>query len=85
MTFAGERADLARQLSNRLAPLLVTDQLQEVYRELEMPLAGQSPSHRARRFDLPRVPLAVRDRQRIQLEPLVLRDGGGCIRIEATT
>jgi len=38
LTFAGERADLARQLSNRLAPLLVTDQLQEVYRDLEMPL-----------------------------------------------
>ena len=27
LNFAGERADLARQLSNRLAPLLVTDQL----------------------------------------------------------
>ncbi len=38
LTFAGERADLARQLSNRLAPLLVTNQLQEVYRDLEMPL-----------------------------------------------
>jgi len=38
LTFAGERADLARQLSNRLAPLLVTDHLEEVYRELEMPL-----------------------------------------------
>jgi DNA polymerase-1 len=38
LTFAGERADLARQLSNRLAPLLVTDQLEEVYRDLEMPL-----------------------------------------------
>jgi DNA polymerase-1 len=38
LTFAGERADLARQLSNRLAPLLVTDQLEQVYRELEMPL-----------------------------------------------
>ncbi len=38
LTFAGERADLARQLSNRLAPLLVTDQLDAVYRELEMPL-----------------------------------------------
>ncbi|HEU5256687.1 MAG TPA: 5'-3' exonuclease H3TH domain-containing protein, partial [Vicinamibacterales bacterium] len=38
LTFAGERADLARQLSNRLAPLLVTDQLESVYRELEMPL-----------------------------------------------
>jgi DNA polymerase I len=38
LTFAGERADLARQLSNRLAPLLVTDHLEEVYRQLEMPL-----------------------------------------------
>jgi len=38
LNFAGERADLARQLSNRLAPLLVADQLDEVFRELEMPL-----------------------------------------------
>ena len=38
LNFAGERADLARQLSNRLAPLLVTDELDTVYRELEMPL-----------------------------------------------
>ena len=38
LNFAGERADLARQLSNRLAPLLVTDQLETVYRDLEMPL-----------------------------------------------
>ena len=38
LNFAGERADLARQLSNRLALLLVTDQLERVYRELEMPL-----------------------------------------------
>ena len=38
LTFAGERADLARQLSHRLAPLLVTDQLEDVYRGLEMPL-----------------------------------------------
>jgi DNA polymerase-1 len=38
LNFAGERADLARQLSNRLAPLLVTDQLDGVFRELEMPL-----------------------------------------------
>jgi DNA polymerase-1 len=38
LNFAGERADLARQLSNRLAPLLVTDQLEPVYRDLEMPL-----------------------------------------------
>jgi DNA polymerase-1 len=38
LDYAGERADLARQLSNRLAPLLVTDHLESVYRELEMPL-----------------------------------------------
>jgi DNA polymerase I len=38
LNFAGERADLARQLSNRLAPLLVTDHLEAVYRDLEMPL-----------------------------------------------
>jgi len=38
LNYAGERADLARQLTNRLAPLLVTDQLESVYRELEMPL-----------------------------------------------
>ena len=38
LNFAGERADLARQLGNRLAPLLVTDELEPVYRDLEMPL-----------------------------------------------
>ena len=38
LNFAGERADLARQLAGRLAPLLVTDQLDTVYRTLEMPL-----------------------------------------------
>jgi DNA polymerase I len=38
LNYAGERADLARQLANRLAPLLVTDQLDDVYRQLEMPL-----------------------------------------------
>ena len=38
LTYAGERADLARQLSNRLAPLLVTDELEPVFRQLEMPL-----------------------------------------------
>ena len=38
LNYAGERADLSRQLSHRLAPLLVTDQLEPVYRELEMPL-----------------------------------------------
>jgi DNA polymerase-1 len=38
LNFAGERADLARQLANRLAPLLVTDSVDRVYRDLEMPL-----------------------------------------------
>jgi DNA polymerase-1 len=38
LNFAGERADLARQLANRLAPLLVTDRLDGVFRDLEMPL-----------------------------------------------
>jgi DNA polymerase I len=38
LNFAGERADLARQLSHRLAPLLVEDSLDQVFRELEMPL-----------------------------------------------
>jgi DNA polymerase I len=38
LNYAGERADLARQLANRLAPLVVTDNLEAVYRELEMPL-----------------------------------------------
>ena len=38
LDFAGERADLARQLSGKLAPLLVSEQLESVYRELEMPL-----------------------------------------------
>ena len=38
LNYAGERSDLARQLSGRLAPLLVTDGLEPVYRELEMPL-----------------------------------------------
>jgi len=38
LDFAGERADLAWQLSNRLAPLLATDHLDELFRQLEMPL-----------------------------------------------
>jgi DNA polymerase-1 len=38
LSFAGERADLARQLANRLGPLLVTDDLNGVFRDLEMPL-----------------------------------------------
>jgi DNA polymerase-1 len=38
LDYAGERADLARQLSAQLAPLLVKDGLERVYRELEMPL-----------------------------------------------
>jgi DNA polymerase-1 len=36
--FAAERADLAWQLAGKLAPLIVSDQLEPVYRELEMPL-----------------------------------------------
>ena len=38
LNYAGERADLAGQLSRTLAPLLVTDWLDSVYRDLEMPL-----------------------------------------------
>ena len=38
LNFAGERADLARQLAHRLAPLLVADGLDQIYRDLEMPL-----------------------------------------------
>ena len=38
LNFAGERADLSRQLSNRLAPLLVANGVDQVFRELEMPL-----------------------------------------------
>ena len=38
LTFAGERADVARQLSRRLAPLLVSESLEGVFRDLEMPL-----------------------------------------------
>ena len=38
LSFAGERADLAWQLSGRLAPLLLADQLEPVFRDLEMPL-----------------------------------------------
>ena len=38
LTYAGERADLALQLSRRLAPLLAAEQLDELFRQLEMPL-----------------------------------------------
>jgi DNA polymerase-1 len=38
LTYAGERADLARQLAHRLGPLLVTERLDALYREIEMPL-----------------------------------------------
>jgi DNA polymerase-1 len=38
LNFAGERADLAWQLGNTLAPRLAADDLERVYRELEMPL-----------------------------------------------
>ena len=38
LTFAGERADLALQLAHRLAPKLVSEQLDDVFRQIEMPL-----------------------------------------------
>jgi DNA polymerase-1 len=38
LTYAGERADLARQLSALLAPMLIAEGLEMVYREMEMPL-----------------------------------------------
>ena len=37
-SFAAERADLAWQLSGKLAPLIASENLEPVYRELEMPL-----------------------------------------------
>jgi DNA polymerase-1 len=37
-SFAAERADLAWQLSGKLAPLIISEQLEPVYRDLEMPL-----------------------------------------------
>jgi DNA polymerase-1 len=38
LDFAGERADLALQLADRLGPILVAEQLDHVYRDLERPL-----------------------------------------------
>jgi DNA polymerase-1 len=38
LTYAGERADLALQLADRLQPMLAADQLDGVYRDLERPL-----------------------------------------------
>ena len=38
LNYAGERADLALQLADRLTPMLVTDRLDRVYRDLERPL-----------------------------------------------
>ena len=38
LTFAGERADLALQLSHQLEPLLASEQVDDVFRQLEMPL-----------------------------------------------
>jgi DNA polymerase I len=38
LNFAGERADLALQLADRLWPMLVTDRLDLVYRDIERPL-----------------------------------------------
>jgi DNA polymerase-1 len=37
-SFAAERADLAWQLSGKLSPLIVSENLESVYRDLEMPL-----------------------------------------------
>jgi len=38
LDYAGERADLALQLADHLAPMLAADQLDAVYRDLERPL-----------------------------------------------
>ncbi|HXE81473.1 MAG TPA: DNA polymerase I [Vicinamibacterales bacterium] len=38
LTYAGERADLALQLASHFEPLLKSEQLDSVYRELELPL-----------------------------------------------
>ena len=38
LDYAGERADLALQLADRLCPLLASEGLERLYRELEMPL-----------------------------------------------
>jgi len=38
LAYAGERADLTLQLSNVLAPKLASEQLEDVFRRLEMPL-----------------------------------------------
>jgi DNA polymerase-1 len=38
LDYAGERSDLALQLSDRLRPVLLKDELEPVYRELELPL-----------------------------------------------
>jgi len=38
LTYAAERADLALQLADRLSPMLVAEQLDGVYRDLEQPL-----------------------------------------------
>ena len=38
LDYAGERADIALQLSERVRPVLINDELESVYRELELPL-----------------------------------------------
>jgi DNA polymerase-1 len=38
LNYAGERVDLALQLADRLSPMLVTDQLDALYRDIERPL-----------------------------------------------
>src|SRR6186997_2887870 len=38
LDYAGERADIAFQLSERVRPVLIKDELESVYRDLELPL-----------------------------------------------
>ena len=38
LNYAGERSDLALQLANRLSPMLTTDRLDALYRDIERPL-----------------------------------------------
>ena len=67
LNYAGERADVARQLSNRLAPLLVTDHLETVARELEMPLIPVLADVERAGIRVDRAALATQS-QRIELD-----------------
>ena len=67
LNYAGERADLARQLSNRLAPLLVTDHLETVARDLEMPLIPVLADVERAGIRVDRAALAAQS-QRIELD-----------------